>query len=71
VTQTGVGEVELKVKPIGEDSEIALNSQFMLDVLGNLETSEVTLKLGEKTNPAVFQASGKEDYIHIIMPLKI
>jgi len=71
VTQVGVGEVELKVKTEGEDNEIALNSQFMLDVLGNLETSEVTMKLGDKTNPAVFQAANKEDYIHIIMPLKI
>jgi DNA polymerase III subunit beta len=71
VTQFGVGEVEIKSKIEGEDNEIALNSQFMLDVLGNLETSEVTLKLGDKTNPAVFTPANKEDYIHIIMPLKI
>ncbi len=71
VTQIGVGEIEIRGKVEGEDTEIALNSQFMLDVLGNLEASEVVMKLGEKTNPAVFQASGNEDYIHIIMPLKI
>lgn len=71
VTQVGVGEVEIKAKVEGEDNEIALNSQFMLDILGNLDASEVTMKLGDKINPAVFQAVNKEDYIHIIMPLKI
>jgi len=70
-TQYGVGEVELKGKVEGETNEIALNSQFMLDVLGNLDSTEVQIKLGEKVNPAIFQPSGKEDYVHIIMPLKI
>lgn len=70
-TQYGVGETELKPKIEGEVNEIALNSQFMLDVLGNLGTSEVVISLGEKTNPAVLQPSGNSDYVHIVMPLKI
>lgn len=71
MTQYGVGEVELKTKVDGENNEIALNSQFMLDVLANLESKEAVLKLGDKTSPALFQPAGKDDYIHIIMPLKI
>jgi DNA polymerase III subunit beta len=71
VTQLGVGEVEIKAKIEGDDNEIALNSQFMLDVLENLDSNEVVLKLGDKTTPAVFQPANKEDYVHIIMPLKI
>lgn len=70
-TQYGVGEVEIKTKIEGADSEIALNSQFILDVLANLGTKEVMIELGEKVNPAIFRPSNKDDYIHIIMPLKI
>ncbi len=70
-TQYGVGEIKIKSIVEGSDNEIALNSQFMLDVLSNIGTSEVALELGEKTNPAILKPSGKEGYIHIIMPLKI
>ncbi|MBU1017878.1 DNA polymerase III subunit beta [Patescibacteria group bacterium] len=70
-TQYGVGEVEIKTKVEGGKNEIALNSQFLLEVLGNIGASEVVIELGEKTSPAIVRTSGKDDYIHIIMPLKI
>jgi len=70
-TQYGVGEVEIKTKSEGGSNEIALNSQFMLDVLANIGPNDVVLELGEKTSPAIIRISGKEDYVHIIMPLKI
>ncbi len=70
-TQYGVGEVEIKTKVEGEDNEIALNSQFMLDVLSNMGSNEVIIELGEEVNPAIFRPSDKDGYIHIIMPLKI
>ena len=70
-TQYGVGEVEIKTKVEGENNEIALNSQFILDVLNNVGTDEVMIELGESVNPAILRPSGKEDYTHIIMPLKI
>ena len=70
-TQYGVGEIEIKTKTEGSSNEIALNSQFVLDVLSNIGTSEIVLELGEKTNPAILRPSGKNDYVHIVMPLKI
>ncbi len=48
-----------------------MNSQFILDTLGNLKASEVLIELDDKTKPAILKPSGKEDYVHIIMPLKI
>lgn len=71
VTQYGVGEVEIKTKTEGQSNEIALNSQFILDILGHIGTNEVIIELGDKTKPAILKPSGKDDYIHIIMPLKI
>lgn len=70
-TQYGVGEVEIKTNIEGDSGEIALNSQFLLDVLSNVGANEIIIELGEKTNPAILRISGKDDYTHIIMPLKI
>jgi DNA polymerase-3 subunit beta len=70
-TQYGVGEIEMKGKVVGENNEIALNSQFILDVLANLGSNDALCELGAKSSPAIFKAGEKSDYIHIIMPLKI
>jgi DNA polymerase-3 subunit beta len=70
-TQYGVGEIEIKTKVEGENNEIALNSQFILDVLANIGASDVICELGAKSSPAIFKSNEKSDYIHIIMPLKI
>ncbi len=70
-TQYGDGEIEMKTKVEGGGSEIALNSQFTLELLSNIGTNEVIFEIGEKTMPAIFKPEGKDDYVHIIMPLKI
>jgi DNA polymerase-3 subunit beta len=70
-TQYGVGEIKIRSEVEGGENEIALNSQFLLDVLGNIGTNEAVFELGEKTNPAILKPSEKNDYIHIVMPLKI
>ena len=70
-TQYGEGEILLDTKITGEENEIALNSQFLLDVLMNMGDKEGVMKIGEKINPVIIQPKEKQDYIHIIMPLKI
>jgi len=70
-TQYGEGEIRLKVKVDGGDNEVALNSQYLLDVLGNLTEDEVMLEMGEKTTPVIIRPVKSSDYLHIIMPLKI
>ena len=70
-TQYGEGEVFLKTKVEGVNNEIALNSQFILDVLSNIGDDEVIFEVGEKVNPVIVRPIKQSDYIHVIMPLKI
>lgn len=70
-TQYGEGEVEMAVKQTGEPNEVAVNSQFILDVLSNIGTNDILIELGDKIQPVVIKQAQKADYIHIIMPLKI
>ncbi len=70
-TQYREGEVLLKAKTEGEDGEIALDSQFILDLVANVGGDKVRFELGEKTAPVVAHPSGNNDYTHIIMPLKL
>lgn len=70
-TQYGEGEITLDTKIEGKDNEIALNSQFLLDALGNIGSSKITFEIGEKTTPVVLKPKEGSGYTHIIMPLKI
>jgi len=70
-TQYGEGEITLNTKINGSDNEIALNSQFLLDALGNIGGDKVIFEIGEKTTPIVLKPKEGSGYTHIIMPLKI
>jgi len=70
-TQYGDGEIVLSPIIHGEDNEIALNSQFLLESLSHVGSSHVLVEMGEKTSPVVLKPKEAKDYVHIIMPLKI
>lgn len=70
--ETSVGEerAEVDIKMEGENNKITLNSQYLLDVLGHLKDN-VSIEIDEKLTPVVVRPSKKEDYLYIIMPLKV
>lgn len=70
-TQYGEGEITLDTKIDGENNEIALNSQFLLDALGSIGKDKVVLEIGDKIAPVILKPKDGKGYTHIIMPLKI
>ena len=70
-TQIGEEEGELPIALDGDPGTIALNSEFVLDVLNHLGADQVEVGINDAKSPAVFKAVGKDDFVHIIMPLKL
>ena len=70
-TQVGEEEGELPISLDGDPGEIALNGEFVLDVLGHLGADQVEVGINDSKSPAVFRPVGREDFVHIIMPLKL
>ncbi|OGI25596.1 MAG: DNA polymerase III subunit beta [Candidatus Moranbacteria bacterium RBG_13_45_13] len=56
------------------DMEIAFNNRFLLDGLNSLTTDEIYIGVNDSFGPVIFRESvegkPKEDYFHIIMPIK-
>lgn len=69
--QVGEGKVEIPVEVNGEDNEIALNAQFLLDVLSQLKDKEVTFEVDGKLSPVTIRPAKGDGYLHIIMPLRV
>ncbi len=72
-TKVGEERAEIDAAVEGENNKIALNAQYLLDVLNFINAEEITIELDDKLSPAVIKIK-KEDtksYLYIIMPLKI
>lgn len=55
---------------VKEDGKITLNSRYLLDALNAMTENEVDFKISGKISPVVLKNNKKDDYTHIIMPLK-
>jgi DNA polymerase III subunit beta len=70
-TRVGEEKAEMSVKIDGENNKIALNAQYLLDVLNCIQSEKILLEVEDKLSPAVVKSSKDKDYVYIIMPLKI
>lgn len=70
-TKVGEERAEINVKINGENNKIALNAQYLLDVLNFIQSDKVLLEIEDKLSPAIIKPLKKSDYVYIIMPLKI
>lgn len=70
-TKVGEEKAELPVIINGENNKIALNAQYLLDVLNYIQSDKVMLELEDKLSPAIVRPMKEQGYVYIIMPLKI
>jgi DNA polymerase-3 subunit beta len=67
----GENTVEVEANLEGEENEIAFNSRYLLDVLGNVDTQEMTFEMTGPLNPGVFRIAGDATFLHLIMPIRL
>ena len=69
----GLGEARdiVGIDYAGEEMEIAYNPQFLIDILRNIGCEEVFLELTNSLNPCLIRPTTGEDYISIVMPMRI
>ena len=67
-----VGDNQDEVDPDGiegDESKIAFNSRYLLEVLSVLERGTVALETTTSSSPGVFKPTDADDYIHVVMPM--
>ena len=71
--ETKIGEevTSLEVKLEGEDNQISLNAQYLLDALNVIDGGNVRFMVNDNMSPAVLRPESGDDYVCIIMPLKV
>ncbi|HEX78116.1 MAG TPA: DNA polymerase III subunit beta [Dehalococcoidia bacterium] len=62
-----VGELDAIVE--GEAAKIAFNGKYLADVLGVLHGGQIALETTSPSSPGVIKPVGREDYVHVVMPM--
>lgn len=70
-TKIGEEKAEVLVKFSGENNQVSLNAQYLLDVLTYGGDDKVELILNDKSMPALIKPLKESGSMYIIMPLKI
>lgn len=69
-SELGENTSEIDAKVTGATGSISLNSHYLNDALNVLEDDEISFGFSGKLAPAVLSSTKKDDYTHIIMPIK-
>ncbi len=68
---SGEGFDEVAVDYDGPDVTIGFNARYFLDVLGSLDEERVEIGIGGELDPVVVRPHGSQDYLAVIMPMRI
>lgn len=69
--ETGSNETTVEATIEGEPVEIAFNVRFLVDVLSVIDNPNVSLETSTPSSPGVIRPVGREDFLHVVMPMHL
>ena len=67
----GAGTDEIDADLTGAPLTIGFNSRYLIDVLGALPCDDVALELSGELDPGVIKPAGSDEFVGVIMPMRI
>ncbi len=67
----GSAQEDLTIEKALEANEMGFNSNYLLDAIKEIETENIEFKFSDSEMPAIVKAIDNDNYISVIMPLKI
>ncbi len=67
--EKGDAEAPLDASIEGQAIEVAFNIRYLIDVLSVIREEQVVLETSGPTSPGVVRPAGRDDFIHVIMPM--
>lgn len=67
----GMATETVPAKFEGDALEVTFNARYMLDTLTSMESETVQISINDELSPCVLSQKGEEDYLAVIMPMRI
>ena len=62
---------EVEISYTGPTIEVGFNAKYFIDVLNAMDSDQVTIELNDKLSPGVMKAVGDDNYVCVVMPMRI
>jgi len=69
--ETGSNETVVDATVDGTGVDIAFNVRFLVEVLNVIDTPNVALETSSTSSPGVIKPVGREDFLHVVMPMHL
>ena len=69
--ELGEANEDLEIEYQGEPITLGINAKYVMDVLNVKEDEQIRLILNEPANPCVINKVDSEDYLCVIMPIRV
>lgn len=69
--EIGKIEEQLPIQMEGEETQIAFNSRYLIDVLKVIDSEEILIELTGSLSPGIIKPAEGENYIYLILPIRI
>jgi len=67
----GNARERIEVEYAGEPVQVGFNARYIIELLGELDSAEVQVDLAGELDPAVIRASDSDDYLGVVMPMRL
>ncbi len=71
VSEVGEAHEEIDIEYSGEPFKVGLNSNYALDALNHIQSEKVIFKMEAPLDAVLIQPTDDDDYVSIIMPMRI
>ncbi len=62
---------DIEAKFEGKQIEIGFNAKYMMDILDNLEESEIEISFMDNSSPIIAKEKSNPDLIYVLMPMRV
>ena len=69
--ESSTASEDLKINYIGDEIEIGFNSKYIMDIVNNLEDSEISINLKDNTSPITAQENSNTNLVYVLMPMRV
>lgn len=69
--EVGDHDAPLTARVEGDEVQVAFNARYLLDALQAIDAEEVQLGFNGPLQPASFQPQGRDDFLAVIMPVRV
>ena len=69
--EVGDSQAEIDASVEGGEIQIAFNARYVLDALAVVGEDKVELQFNGPLSPGLIKMPGKDDYVYVIMPIRV